>query len=136
MNRKLFLGMLGYSVVTLGLAAPWHFIWFKNLYHSLGMYNRAEPIIPLGIASMLLQGAIMAWLYPRAYPQNRSLASALFFCWLMGAFLFSVSTMANAAKIAVSPLSTWFAVQTAFHFLQFTLVGLAFSWIYREPHAL
>lgn len=136
MNRNLFLGTLGYSVVTLGLAAPWHFMWFKDLYHSLGIYNRAEPIIALGITSMLLQGAIMAWLYPRAFPQNRSLVSALSFCWLMGAFLFSISTMANAAKIVVSPLSTWFAVQTAFHFLQFTLVGLAFSWIYREHHAL
>ena len=54
----------------------------------------------------------------------------------MGAFLFSISTMANAAKIVVSPLSTWFAVQTAFHFIQFTLVGFAFSWIYRERHGL
>lgn len=120
----------------MALAWPWHFTLFKELYHSFGIYNRAEVIVPLGIASMLLQGAVMAWLYPKTYPRERSLASALTFCWLMGVFLFSVSTLANAAKINVAPLSNWFAIQAAFHFLQFTLTGLAFAWIYRERHGL
>lgn len=136
MKKDLVVGALGYSVISLALAFPWHFTLFKELYRSLGIYNRAEPIIPLGIGTLLLQGAVMAWLYPKAYPRERSLASALTFCWLMGAYLFSVSTMANAAKINVAPLSTWFAVQAAFHFLQFTLTGLAFAWIYRERHVL
>lgn len=134
MKKDFILGTAGYSIVTLGLAGPWHLVFFKSLYHSLGIYNRAEMIIPLGIASMIAQGAVMAWLYPKAFPKNRSLGSALAFCWSMGAFLFSVSTMANAAKIEVAPLSTWFAIQTAFHFTQFTLVGVAYALIYRDPH--
>lgn len=136
MKRDFALGTLGYSVVTLGIAAPWHFVLFKELYHSLGIYNRAEPIIPLGITSMLIQGAIMAWLYPRACPHERSLRSAMTFCWAMGLFLFSVSTLANAAKINVSPMPSWFAVQAAFHFIQFTFVGFVFARIYRDSHGL
>ncbi len=136
MNKRFILGSMAYSVITLGLGAPWHFMLFKELYHSLGIYNRAEPIIPLGIASMLVQGFVMAWLYPKAFPQDRSSGKALAFCWTMGIFLFSVSTMANAAKINVTSIGTWFGIQAAFHFVQFTLVGLAFAWVYRESDGL
>jgi hypothetical protein len=135
MKRDFILGVAGYSIATLALAAPWHFVFFKELYHGLGIYNRAEPIIPLGITSMLVQGAVMAWLYPKAYPR-RSAWNAMLFSWAMGLFLFSVSTMANAAKINVSSISSWLAVQAAFHFVQFTLAGLVFAWIRRDSHGL
>lgn len=39
------------------------------------MYNRTEPIIPLGMLSMLVQGVVMAYLYPQCYraaPQSPS----------------------------------------------------------------
>lgn len=134
--RTLALGTLGYGAVTFAVAAPWHFVVFERLYHSLGIYNRPQPSIPLGVASMLVQGAVMSWLYPKACPRERSLGGALAFCWAMGAFLYSVSTMANAAKMEVTSLSTWLTVQAAFHALQFTLVGLAFAWIYRSPDGL
>ncbi len=45
--------------------------------------------------------------------------------------LFSVSTLANAAKIVVADLGTWLTIQTAFHALQFVvagaLIGLAYG---------
>lgn len=125
-------GTVGYSVVTLALAAPWHFKLFKELYDSLGIYDRAEPIIALGIATILVQGAVMSWLYPKAFPRERSLRTALAFCGAIGVFLFSVSTMANAAKMQVSSLPAWFAVQAAFHAIQFTLAGFVFAWAFRE----
>lgn len=137
MKKDFVLGTLGYSAVTLALAGPWHFMLFKELYRSLGIYNRAEMIIPLGIASMLIQGIVMAWLYPHICARkDRSTGTALKFCWAMGLFLFSVSTMANAAKINVSSLSSWFAVQAAFHFIQFTFAGFVFAWIHRNSHGI
>ena len=134
--KKHFLAVLGYIVVTFALAYPWHFIWFKDLLHELGMYNKKEPIFALGFAAMLTQGVVMAYLFPifkRAGGNSRHyLMQGIKFGLLMGAFLFSVSTFANAAKIEVTSIPTWILLQFCFHGLQFTLTGIVFGWVYRE----
>lgn len=128
--KKLILATLAYAVVTMLIAAPWHFVFFKDIYNSLGIYNRAEPIVPLGFLSMLMQGMVMAIIYPRYYKGGSHYKEAAQFSILMGVFLYSISTLANAAKIEVSPMSTWLAIQTAFHLIQFLAAGLAFGFVF------
>jgi hypothetical protein len=51
--------MLGpYLLPTFPLGYAWHLVTFKDAYDRLDMY-RAEVIIPFGLASMLLQAAIL-----------------------------------------------------------------------------
>ena len=128
--KKLFFATLAYSVITMLIAVPWHFIWFKELYHDLGIYNRTEPIVPLGFLTMILQGVVMALVYPRFYHGGSHYKEAVKFSLLMGVFLYSVSTLANAAKIEVNPMSTWIGVQAAFHLIQFLAAGLALGFVY------
>lgn len=128
--KKIILGTLAYAVVTMVIAAPWHFVLFKDLYHSFGIYNRVDPIVPLGFLSMIIQGFVMAVIYPRYYKGGSHLKEATQFSLLMGAFLFSVSTIANAAKIEVSPMTTWFGIQAIFHLVQFVACGLALGFVY------
>jgi hypothetical protein len=130
MNRKTLWATLGYLVVTFALGASWHFAFFPELYHGFGIYNRAEPIIPLGMASMLPQGLVMAVIYPRWYRGEAPLAAGVKFGLLMGLFLFSVSTLANAAKINVNGLGPFMLVQAAFHTLQFAAAGAVFGLIF------
>ena len=49
MTRTLLLATFFYAAITLVLGMTWHFILFKDLYDSLGIYNRQEPIIPARI---------------------------------------------------------------------------------------
>ena len=128
--KRAILITLAYSVVTMLIAAPWHFVLFKDLYHSFGIYNRAEPIVPLGFFSMLIQGWVFAILHPRYCRDNSTVAESVKFSLIMGVFLFSVSTIANAAKIEVTPMTTWLAVQAAFHLVQFLACGLAIGLVY------
>ena len=107
------------------LGVVWHLVIFKDLYDSLGIYNRADPIIPLGFASMIIQGVVLAYFYPfYVREQGNSLTRALTYSLTMGLFLFSVSTLANAAKIIVSSMSMWLAIQVAFHLIQFAMAGV------------
>lgn len=53
---------------------------------------------------------------------------------LMGLFLFSVSTLANAAKIEVTSMSTWLMIQTAFHAIQFIVTGAGIGLVYKKRH--
>ncbi|MGE0525479.1 MAG: DUF1761 domain-containing protein [Bdellovibrionales bacterium] len=128
--KKFVYATLFYSVVTMVHGFTWHFTFFSEIYHGLGIYNREPPIIPLGFASMILQGLILAFLYPRYYRGGSPLAEGVKFGLVMGTFLFSVSTLANAAKIQVSSMSTWLFIQTAFHLIQFVLVGAGIGLIY------
>lgn len=130
MARKFVLATLAYSIVTMIHGFTWHFNFFPEVYARLGIYNREPPIIPLGFASMILQGVILAHLYPRFYQGGTPIREGVKFGLIMGTFLFSVSTLANAAKIQVSSMSTWLAVQGAFHLIQFVLVGAGIGLIY------
>lgn len=129
--KRFALAAGGYIIVTMALGMSWHFVFFKDLYHGLGIYNRAEPIIPLGLASMVIQGFVLAYLYPFFRVSGAPVLRGIKFGLLMGLFLFSVSTLANAAKIEVTSMSTWLVVQSAFHLIQFVstgaIIGLAYG---------
>jgi hypothetical protein len=43
---------------------------FKAQHDSLGLY-RQEVIIPLGLLSMIAQGLLFAWMYPRLFSTAR-----------------------------------------------------------------
>ena len=98
-RRGFWKAMFGYSIITLALGMVWHFVWFRDLYHQLGIYNREQPIIPLGILSMLIQGVILAYLFPFFYYKGgHPVTPGIKYGLLMGVYMYSVSTLANAAK--------------------------------------
>jgi hypothetical protein len=130
MAKRILLAAFGYLVVSLALGASWHFAFFPELYHDFAIYNRADPIIPLGMLSMVIQGLVMAVIYPRWYRGESPLIAGLTFGLLMGAFLFSVSTIANVAKIEVNHLGTFMLVQAGFHAIQFGMAGAVFGWVF------
>ncbi len=130
MTLKFILATGVYAIVTMIHGFTWHFNFFPEVYAQLGIYNREPPIIPLGFASMILQGAILAYLYPRCYQGGDPLKEGIKFGLVMGLFLFSVSTLANAAKIQVSSMSTWLAIQTAFHMIQFVVAGAGIGLVF------
>ncbi len=128
--KKMIYATLAYAIVTMLIAAPWHFLLFKDLYHSFGIYNRLDPIVPLGFLSMVIQGIVMAYMYPRFYKGGSHYKEAMQFSLLMGVFLYSVSTIANAAKIEVSPMTAWLELQAGFHVIQFMACGFALGFVY------
>ena len=130
--KKLFFSTFVQAIATMLIAAPWHFVIFKDLYHSFGIYNRAEPIVPLGFLSMLIQGVVMSLIYPRYCDGQSTYKKSVQFSLLMGVFLYSVSTLANAAKIEVSPMGTWLAIQAFFHLIQFLFIGLVLGFVYSK----
>lgn len=121
--------VLAYLVPTMILGMVWHFVWFSELYESLGIYNRKDPIIPLGFTSMFLQGVIIAYLYPYYAGKKHSLRRGVKFSLIMGFFLFTVSTLANASKIEVTSMIDWLWVQSLFTLIQFFVVGLLIGWV-------
>jgi hypothetical protein len=132
MNKRHAITVISYAVITMALGMSWYMLLFHDLYQNLGIFNRHDPIIPLGFASMLVQGVIFAYLYPSLFRGINPMAEGIKFSLLMEAIIFSVSTMANAAKIHVVPMGTWFVYQTGFHLLHGVIFGICLGLIYRK----
>lgn len=124
------LAVLAYVVPSMMLAVPWHLIWFRQQYHDFGVYSRADPIIVLGLITMIIQGIVLAWLYPRWYRGGTPAIEGIKFGLLLGLFLFSISTLANIAKIEVNNPWQFILLSGIFHTLQFTVAGAAIGLVY------
>lgn len=131
MSREFVLAWAVYVVVTFGLGFVWHLVLFRRTYSRLGVFSRIDdPVIPLGIAAMLIQGGILAYLYPLFPSSDTPLETGLRFGLVAGAFLASSAVVAEAAKQRVSSLSTWLVLETAYYLIQFAAVGVLIAMVY------
>ncbi len=122
-----------YVVATFAVQATSHFVVNVEHYAQL-TYARKDPILPFGVVSMLVQGSVMAFLYPRLEGAGKSILHAVTFAWLMGAFLVSYIALGEAGKYAVPSVGAWLAVESAAGLAQFTLFGLLLGLIHRRAN--
>ena len=129
-QRKFVLAVIAYIIVAFAVAASWHLVFFKDLYDQFGIYTRKEPLIPLGITSMVMQGLVLSYLYPNFFRGGSPLAQGLKFGLLIGVLMASIAVFAEASHQNVSSLMTWLTFESAYYFLQFGLVGMIIGMIY------
>jgi hypothetical protein len=129
-----FLGSwLAYVVVTFAMGFIWHLVLFKQLYAKLAIYSRLDdPIIPLGLGAMLIQGAVLAYLYPLLARSGSVLVEGLRFGLVMGLFIASSAVLAEAAKQRVTSLPTWLIVESIYYAIQFSLCGVAIAFVHSK----
>jgi len=131
MIKRFGLGVLAYLVPTFALGFVWHLILFQRYYDELSIY-RKDIIIPFGFLSMLIQAIIFAWIYEKAFARrggtllSRSLAYAV-----LGAVLsWSFTTLAVAAKNAMTSVPNYLVIETAFTLVQWVMVGPLTAFVF------
>lgn len=127
MNRSFWLAALAYLVPTFPLGYFWHLRVFADQYQQLAMY-RDDVLIPLGLASMILQALIYAWAYPRLFGDRHWRAGALQFGIVFGVLAWSLAVLPVAAKYRMSSVSGFLALETAFTALQYLIVSPLIAW--------
>ena len=118
----LYIYLLAYLVLSFALGAIWHVVLFKEYYKKLAIYSNIEnPRFTFGLSAMLLQGIVLAYVYPLA--QNILLFG-------LGLFMLLTSFMvfAEAGKQNTTSLLGFVSIQIAFCAVQAILVSLAF-WL-------
>ena len=125
------LAVLAYLVPSFIVGFVWHLKLFHAQYTALGIY-RADVLIPFGFASMVVQGVLFAWMYPRLFSTapDAWLHSGLQSAALYAALSWSFTTLAVAAKHPMTSVAAYVRIETAFTVVQFALVGplLALAW--------
>lgn len=132
-HRGFWLGVAAYLVPTFPLGFFWHLVWFEHSYQALAIY-RADPIIPLGLASMAVQALIFSWAYPRLFPGRRGsvLRAGLSYGLGIGLLSWSFTTLAVAAKHPIGSIMDYALLETGFTIVQFLFVGPLIALAYRN----
>jgi len=134
MHKQFILAIISYFVLTMLMAYPWHVIWFHDLYVELGATTREHPIMPFGMLSILMQGAVIAYLYPIYYRSKTGSPSPLItgitFSLIMGMMVYSVMVFTTAAKFHIEPVQTFLLYGSVFQLIQYIVTGAALGFIY------
>lgn len=131
--RRYGLMVIAYIVLTFVIAASWHLVLFKDVYAELAIFTRKEPLIPLGVTSIIMQALVLAYLYSRFFAGGSPLKEGLKFGLLIGVLMASIAVFAEAGKQQVSSLTTWLAFESMYYLLQFGLTGVVLALIYGKP---
>ncbi len=123
------LTVLAYVVATFGVQGASHFAVFAAHYAAIPIM-RAEPIIAMGLGSMLIQGVLFALLFPAL--QGAAVWEGVKFSWALGGFLASYIVLGEAGKYAIPSISSWIAVEGSVAFVQYTLFGVLLGLIHRR----
>ena len=128
-----WLGLAAYLLPTFPIAYVWHLVMFAPIYDALGIY-RPDPIIPFGFASMVVQGIIFSWAYPRLFPARGGaiLRPGLAYGFALAVLSWSFTTLAVAAKNVMSSVPTYLLLETGFTLLQFAIVGPLIALAHRK----
>ena len=125
------LTIVAYTLTTFAVQGGSHFA--VNAEHYAGIaIMRPEPIIPLGLAAMLVQGTIIALLFPTFNRGPSTLRNGLLFSWALGAFLASYIVLGESGKYLVPSVPSWIAVEASVAAVQFTLFGLVLGLLHRR----
>ncbi len=131
MTIRFVLAALAYIIPTFPLGYVWHLEIFRHFYASLAVY-RPDVIIPLGVASMLIQGVAWAYLYSRLFARENVLVGALKFAAIAFPLAWSFMVLAVSAKHHMSSVSGFLLIETAFLLVQYAvvspLIALVFSF--------
>ncbi|MEJ6392371.1 hypothetical protein V8J82_03835 [Gymnodinialimonas sp. 2305UL16-5] len=130
MLKKQILAAAIYPLIVFPLALVWHLVLFKDRYMTFG-YFAGEPNIPVGLVTMIIQGVVLAAMYPMFKLRHTGHARAFLFAGLLGLFFWTSHVLALVAKQNVPQAGTYIVMETAYLSLQFGLFALALGFIFR-----
>jgi hypothetical protein len=134
MTTSFWLAAAAYLVPTFPLGYLWHLKAFRSDYERLAVY-REPVIIPLGLASMVVQAGLYAWAYPRLFSTAHDawLQSAVFFGAFFGALAWSLAVLPAAAKNRMASVGTFLRLETAFTVVQYAVISPLIALAWRAP---
>lgn len=128
---KIALTVVAYVLTTFVVQGTSHFAINAEHFAAIPIM-RAEPMLPLGITSMIIQGLIFAWLYPNYSNGTSTMRKAMTLSWLIGGFLASYIVLGEVGKYAIPNVTNWIVVEASAAFVQYTLFGVWLGLIHRN----
>ena len=126
---NVLLSTVSYILIAFPLAVGWHVGLFKEKYQGFGYFD-GEPNIPVGLATIVIQGFALALIYPLFHAGSAGAVRALLFVGLMGLFFWTSHVLALVAKQNVPNAGAFVALETLYLVIQFGLYAVALFTIF------
>jgi hypothetical protein len=137
LKKKFVFSVVGYFVVTMLIAYPWHILLFHEKYAAMGAITRTEPIMSFGMLAVILQGIVFSYFYPLFYRHvggGNPIFRGIQFFLFIGISIWTVMVFATVAKFQIEPAMDFVAYGTAFQAIQFIANGTVTGLIWgKDP---
>jgi hypothetical protein len=124
-------GTFAFIVASFLVQSLSHFVLAADHFASI-TFMRPEPIMAMGVGTMVVQGLLLTWLFSRVGRPETLTRDALGFALSVGAFLGAYIAVVEPAKYMVPSISSWMAVEGLAATVQFVLFGLGLRLVFRN----
>jgi len=128
---KHILSMLAYVIISFAVQGLSHFKINADHYAGIS-FMRDDPVIIMGIATMVIQGLILSVMIERVSGTQPSLKSSILTTLSYALFLGTYIAVAEPSKYEVPSIMTWTTIETSSTFVQFLLTGILIGLIHRN----
>lgn len=122
-------GALAYFLPLMPFAYFWHMSWFKKYYTKWQYFSEGDASVPLGFASMIVQGIVLSISY-YYFVQHDFGISPFVFAFVVGAFHWTLHVVAAMAKQAATRTWGYFFLETTYLVGQFGIFAVLLNLIY------
>ncbi len=124
-------GTAAFVVASFVVQSLSHFVFAADHFAAVP-FMRAEPIMAMGVGTMLFQGALLTWVFSRFGRAETVGRDAIGYALAMGGFLGAYIAVVEPAKYAVPSIGSWVAVEGVAAMVQFALFGLGLRLVFRR----
>ncbi len=128
---KHLLSVFAFIVVSFAVQGINHFVVNKSYYEMID-FARAEPVIPLGILAMVIQGLVLSFAMTRIVSTGSVRRNGFLVSLSFGLFLASYIALAEPAKYAAPSIPSWFLTEGLVSTIQFVLVGFVLGFVHEK----
>ena len=124
------LAVLAYVIASFAVQGSSRFVINAAHYAEIE-FMRKDPIMALGFFTMLLQGLVLAYIYPFVCRAAGSpILQGLKYGLLMGVLLGSYIAFVEPSKYLAPSVGGWIAVEGLASLAQFSLYGILLGFVY------
>ena len=123
------LSIVGFMVVSFMVQGLSHFAINADHFAQIS-FMRTDPILPMGISVMLLQGALASIALQAWRGEQAQLMDGVKLSALLGAYLVSYIAIVEPSKYTAPSISNWVTVELSAGVVQFALYGLLLGAIH------
>ncbi len=128
---KHILSIFAFMVVSFAVQGLSHFVINKDHFASIE-FMRSDPVIPLGLLVMVIQGLIMTLALTRYAPKGVTIHDGVTLSLAFGLFLATYIAIVEPSKYAVPSIYAWFMVEGIASLIQFVVYGVLLGLIHQK----
>jgi hypothetical protein len=124
--------IFAYVLITFCWALLFNEVIFDDALNQMAVGWRDQPLIPLGILTMIIQSTAICILYTKFYIGRHPFKESFTLIFLVGVFDICYASFIEPATFEVNPVWKFVVVKLIYSVVHFALVGVAMTYVFKK----